>query len=462
MELVSDSQSPNTEKRTLKDRQRLLLNNEFASDVTLSLQNDDRIFAHKVILATTSPVFASIFYGPLASKEDNLEIPDCDDKICFLEFLKHFYCDECELDWENIFVILYLANQYLVSSLSSKCVEFLTMELNAENVLAVLQHANRFGEEKLIQNCLQFIYPRASVIFKSEAFVQLELDTLALLLTQDKLNIREIELFNAVNTWCEHQLQESQNHYSTQDKRDKRKTLGDAVKLIRFPTLDAKDFRELCVPSGILTPEECSDIFCFLTMVEHSPSANREEVAKKFVSCHNFSLIERSGSQRILSRDVTVEILSNVSHGSVSRNGIRFEVDKPIKLLGVTILGDSSKNKILDFYIKVRDESSDKLIAHPHVSVMTNPSKDMYATSCPQYTSPPNSFKVLFQNAVSIDAGRQYSVHAKISGPLSCKGLYEKMLHVSEDGITFKFYKIAYHYNGTSQGQFPEFLYQQL
>ena len=61
------------------------------------------------------------------------------------------------------------------------------------------------------------------------------------------------------------------------------------------------------------------------------------------------------------------------SHGSVSRNGIKFEVDKPIKLLGVTILGDPSKNKILDFYIKVRDESSDKLIAHSHEKHFLDP-----------------------------------------------------------------------------------------
>ena len=80
-----------TDKKTLKDRFELLVNNEFGSDIKFLLRNGDQIFAHTFPLLANSPVFAAMFHGPLATKKEIIEILDCDNKESFVEFIKYLY-----------------------------------------------------------------------------------------------------------------------------------------------------------------------------------------------------------------------------------------------------------------------------------------------------------------------------------------------------------------------------------
>ena len=47
----------------------------------------DRVAAHKLILASRSPVFEAMFYGELAESDTEIELPDIE-KIPFLLFLR--------------------------------------------------------------------------------------------------------------------------------------------------------------------------------------------------------------------------------------------------------------------------------------------------------------------------------------------------------------------------------------
>ena len=443
-----------TNRRTLKARQKFFLNNEFASDIKFLLSNGDRVFAHKLFLSVHSPVFAAMFHGPLATKEDSIELSDCDDKVHILEFLKYLYCEECELSWENLFTILYLSKKYLVSVLEEKCLQFASADLNLDTVFPALRLAANFGEKSLQQKCFDFICPNIREILKTDHFLQLDLDTLKIVLREDNLYVNEIEIFKAVDKWCERQSDPPGNPSS--DPTGKRRLLGDAVYLIRFPIMEVSDFSTHCARSGFLTPEECCDLFCFLNRTKKSTSDD-DELTNELTKLHLFPRKKRCESLHQINEQRVASILSRQAiinrsdkhYNDDKTDGLGFEVDKPIKLVGVTLFGDPTENRILDFRIADND-LSEVMFANPDCVFFTDQSQKCSS----------GSFRMLFQTGVNIMPRKKYSIHLKMTGPASNSGTYGCSWHLSKDGIRFSFHRV-HSPNGTdpSKGQFPELLY---
>lgn len=64
-------------------------------------------------------------------------------------------------------------------------------------------------------------------------------DTLVAVLERDTLGIREVRLFNAVVRWSEAECQRQQLQVTPENKR---KVLGKALGLIRFPLMTIEEF----------------------------------------------------------------------------------------------------------------------------------------------------------------------------------------------------------------------------
>ena len=73
--------------KTLSERMQYMLENQLMCDVTFRVGPDENIIkAHKFMLASASPVFYSMFDGPMAEKGD-VAIPDVEADV-FNEILK--------------------------------------------------------------------------------------------------------------------------------------------------------------------------------------------------------------------------------------------------------------------------------------------------------------------------------------------------------------------------------------
>ncbi len=78
------------DKATLKDRNTFMFKNEFLADVYFQLghpPNQERIPAHKYVLATGSSVFCAMLYGELAEQEEVINIPDIE-PAAFINLLR--------------------------------------------------------------------------------------------------------------------------------------------------------------------------------------------------------------------------------------------------------------------------------------------------------------------------------------------------------------------------------------
>ena len=208
-----------------------------------------------------------------------MAITDCARKDDFIQFLRILYTEECDLTWENVFEILYFSKKYLVSSFTKHCARFLLQQIQLDKVLPILQQAYTFDELELKDRCLQYLCPNISEFAVTEAFIDVEHHVLTLIIKQDQLKISEVDLFKAVEKWCEDQVDKRGLPNNPEAKRE---VLGDALYLVRFPIMSATEFATNCAYSGLLTAEECKDIFSFIACNNSNSSSSRPPSTLRF------------------------------------------------------------------------------------------------------------------------------------------------------------------------------------
>lgn len=97
---------------------------------------------------------------------------------------------------------------------------------------------------------------------KSEGFVDIDMSTLESVLARETLNCKEMNLLEAALNWAQAECGRREMEPTPQNKRD---VLGDALYLIRIPTMTLEEFANGAAQIGILTPQETIDIFFHFT-----------------------------------------------------------------------------------------------------------------------------------------------------------------------------------------------------
>ena len=245
------------------------------------------------------------------------------------EFLKFVYTEELSLTWENLFAIAYLAKKYHIPSLTSECCKFLSGSLTMDNVLGVLSLCLAAHQQEMSDECLKLIRVRIRELARTQEFLDLNQDALSSILSQNVLDMSELDLFHAVNKWCEHQLEKKSLEASQEARRG---ILGELAKLIRFPTLSIKFLGNDCYPSGLITKDQFVDLVCLRT----SEDANKyKNIDKERIP---FKVSRRTGSNFFVDPKTTAPPFVN-SHGSC------FRVNRKIWLKGLSVIGDMSQSQ---------------------------------------------------------------------------------------------------------------------
>ena len=248
-----------------------MFNNECFSDIKFVVRKMDGeseskyvIPAHKFVLSISSPAFEAMFYSELAETKDSIELPDCKYQS-LLELFRFMYSDEVNLNGSNVMGVLYLAKKYMVPSLADKCTDYLQDKLDASNAFSILPKAHQFDEKKLVKRCWKVIDEHCEEAIKSDGFATLERSLIEEVVKRDTLNIEEVELFKAVDSWATKKCKEEG---LTADGNVKRKLLGEnIVKAIRFPAMKQQDFAGVVLGTKILTQDEVCDFVKYFNSV---------------------------------------------------------------------------------------------------------------------------------------------------------------------------------------------------
>ncbi|CAH3034805.1 unnamed protein product, partial [Porites lobata] len=211
IDAVSDTYWQTT-RSTIRERCEAIFNQELLSDVKFvvcdSQGESKTIPAHKFMLAISSPVFFAMFFGKVAAIKDPVEIFDCEYES-LLELFRFIYSDEAKLNADNVMQLLYLSKKYMLPTLAEKCSAFLKENLNALNVFHILPDAQKYEEKDLMNHCWKLIETQTEEAVKSEGFVTVERSALEELVEKNSLNIKEVELFKAIDCWAEKEFSDT-------------------------------------------------------------------------------------------------------------------------------------------------------------------------------------------------------------------------------------------------------------
>ena len=422
-----------TKCSAIGDRTAFIFNTELMSDVKFVVpassgesESKKVIPAHKLVLAISSPVFYAMFYGQMAETTDSIELPDCEYES-LLEMFRYLYSDKVNLSGRNVMQLLYLSNKYMVPSLADKCTEYLRHYLQASNVFCILPHAQKFADRDLEDRCWEVIEKQTAEAMTSDEFVTVERSLVETVVKRETLNVKEVELFKAVDHWA---TEQSERQGITSDGESKRRILGEEiVKAIRFPLMSQHEFASVVIDSDILTLKEVGDLIKHLNGVL-TPSLPFIQAPRK-----NSSTVYRC--ERFLA------FAFGWVYGDYP-NPIKFSVNKSIMLHGVQHFG--CKGKTYAVSIEVKDTTDGSSLVKQSGSYTSEKDK----------TRPYYGFSVLFDLPVCLVENKMYKLESLIKGPTSWYGT-EGQTSVECQRVVFTFCALPHSPCGTSEttGQFP-------
>ena len=429
-----------TKRSTISERTKFIFNNELLSDIKFvaptsnsdseSRKSQKSIPAHKFVLAISSPVFYAMFYGEIAETASTIELPDCDYES-LLELFRYLYSDEVNLTGNNVMQVLYLAKKYLVPSLADKCTEYLRKHLEASNAFSILPQAQKFEDKDLEKRCWKVIELHTEEAVTSDDFVTLERSVVESVVKRERLNVKEVDLFKAVDRWV---TKEVERQGLTPDGEVKRRVLGEEiVNAIRFPVMSYNEFASVVWDCDILTKRELG------VMIKHYGDAS--------LKCPlPFIHSVRSGS--IVHRCYRFNTLQTSWGYDGNADALRLTTSKPIALHGVQHFGSEGGNYTVS--LEVKDALSG-------LSVVKQ--TGTYSSEKDE-TNGYYGFDVMFSHPVYLEQDKRYGVVSVIRGPSSWSVKNGKTA-VEVQGVQFSFSHSDASTNGTGVnfGQFPTFLF---
>ncbi|CBY24108.1 unnamed protein product [Oikopleura dioica] len=424
-------------KTTLKARFSHLFNNETLADVHFIVGNEEmRIPAHKLVLSAGSAVFDAMFNGDMRHTEAEVIITDIESPA-FLVLLRFLYSDESDIGPENVMTTLYTAKKYAVPALENQCIQFLETNLTSENAFLLLSQARMFSEDSLAERCLECIDQSTDEALAGDSFVDIDFETLLVILKRDSLGIREHRLFSAILRWAG---AECGRVNLSRDAKNMRKVLEGAIELVRFPLMTIEEFAAGPAQSDVLEKEEVVDIFLHFAAPNPKPTIPYPDHAR---CCH-------TGKEEVVSR--FSEYASRWGYsGTCDR--IRFTVSRKIYVVGLGLYGSIHSGTSTEYRVMMQ-------IIHSETNNICGQNETSFS---PDGT--PKSFRVMFKEPIEIKPNQFYTASATLNGPDSwygTKGLAQvQHVGVGEKKTTFTFFYAACNNNGTSveDGQIPELIF---
>ncbi len=123
----------------LADDFKKLFENMNLSDVAFNVRGQ-QMKAHRIILATRSPVFAAMFQQPTQEKQTGIvDIIDVDPEV-FRELLRYIYTNQVPIERMDVVAIglLAAADKYLLEKLKQACLNHLENRISPENCVKLL------------------------------------------------------------------------------------------------------------------------------------------------------------------------------------------------------------------------------------------------------------------------------------------------------------------------------------
>ncbi|BFF97286.1 BTB/POZ domain-containing protein 9-like [Drosophila madeirensis] len=255
---------------------------ELYSDVVF-LVEDQRLPAHRVVLAARCEYFRALLFGDMAESkkhEIQLEVP----LEAFKSILEYLYMDKlplAKIGVDKTYDVLNLAHLYGLEYLQTAVDKYLQQEVAVSNVCVILNAARLYDMPELVKKCYNFMEENQLALLQSDSIQTLSKEAFEDLLRQDNFFAPEVELFRSICKWRENKPSEDSQ------------TL---LSLVRLPLMSIHELLHVVRPSGIFELDDIVDAIDKVNIGKNLPHRAtilpRVNVASK--NCASYIRAERS------------------------------------------------------------------------------------------------------------------------------------------------------------------------
>lgn len=281
---------------------------------------EEKIPAHRLILAARSPVFRTMLFGTFVeSQKQEIKIPDISARV-FKLMLHYIYTDEITVDPSTIMGIVYAAKKYALAGLCEGCIAYLEESIAPDTVCNLLSQALLFTEDELAGMCMQFLRENVDILLKPDTPVDLSKQALIEIIKDDYVCLPEVAIFKLVMDWVDHQRKscESPDEQHTDDD------MVDFLPHIRFPLMTEQELSGTVVPRKVLSDAVLVEVFVFKALPKGATC--RFKATPRQISFKTKHILFRSGKQ------IPNAIGNWGFSGAI--DAVSVKVDKPIWLHG--------------------------------------------------------------------------------------------------------------------------------
>lgn len=151
--------------------------------------------------------------------------------------------------------LLGLADQYQFPKLKAELDEILTSKVDDDNALQMAVYSDRHYAVMLKKKSWEYIDENANAVLESEALVSIPQADLVRLISRDSFLAEEVNVFNAVHRWMEHNQIHSEN-------------VSDLLQCVRLCQIPATQLFEIVRPRGLYSDKEILDAISYQTNPE--------------------------------------------------------------------------------------------------------------------------------------------------------------------------------------------------
>ncbi|XP_075209900.1 BTB/POZ domain-containing protein 6-like isoform X2 [Lycorma delicatula] len=213
-------------------------------------EQQKKIRGHKLLFKIASPVFKSLFFGACGKKTE-VEIDDIDPAI-FQAMMRYIYTGNFSFETTiNAALVYKVADKYYLPNLRTACKIYMSLNLTPDDVCTILQVLDSYDETELKKSCINLIKTKTSAVLDSKGFIDCDERILKMIVNTDVMDVKEVQLFDAVNVWAIHNANKYGISVLTYAKK-----LKSIKNNIRFLSMTVSEFESGPAHSLLLSSEE--------------------------------------------------------------------------------------------------------------------------------------------------------------------------------------------------------------
>ena len=176
-------------------------------DVILEVGSGDdqaRLKAHKIVLCAASPFFNNALNSDMKEKKEGVIRLEETSKAVMEEVLEYLYTGHVDINEQNVFDLLKMADYLIISSLKKLSRDFILRSLSPSSSFMAYYYAARYLDPELEERVQDFTFENFLDAAESDDFLNLSLKQVEEWVSSDHIAVEEEEqVFQVIVNWME-------------------------------------------------------------------------------------------------------------------------------------------------------------------------------------------------------------------------------------------------------------------